>query len=451
MSNKIYIKNARIVNEGKIFQGAILIEDEKISNVFPKDETPENINPKQTTIIDAKGKYLLPGIIDTHVHFRDPGLTHKADIFTESKAAIAGGVTSFMDMPNTIPNVLTQTILENKFKLAAEKSLANFSFYMGASNNNLQEVLKTNPENVCGVKVFLGSSTGNMLVDNLEVLNEIFSKSKMLIVAHCEDETIIKNNIKIFKEKFGEDVPIEKHALIHSEEACFKSSNFIIKIAKKHNSRLHVLHLSTAKETDLFNNEIQLKDKKITSEVCVHHLWFNEKDYQKKGVLVKWNPSIKTENDQKALFEALMNDKIDIITTDHAPHKIEEKLNTYFKSASGGPFIQHSLPAMLEFFHNKKISLEKIAEKMCHNPAVCFNIKNRGFIRKGYYADLTLVDTNSPWEVNKSNILYKCGWSPLEGQKFNSKITHTFVNGNLVFENGKLNETVKGKRLLFNA
>ena len=451
MSNKIYIKNARIVNEGKIFQGAILIEDEKISNVFPKDETPENINPKQTTIIDAEGKYLLPGIIDTHVHFRDPGLTHKADIFTESKAAIAGGVTSFMDMPNTIPNVLTQTILENKFKLAAEKSLANFSFYMGASNNNLQEVLKTNPENVCGVKVFLGSSTGNMLVDNLEVLNEIFSKSKMLIVAHCEDETIIKNNIKIFKEKFGEDVPIEKHALIHSEEACFKSSNFIIKIAKKHNSRLHVLHLSTAKETDLFNNEIQLKDKKITSEVCVHHLWFNEKDYQKKGVLVKWNPSIKTENDQKALFEALMNDKIDIITTDHAPHKIEEKLNTYFKSASGGPFIQHSLPAMLEFFHNKKISLEKIAEKMCHNPAVCFNIKNRGFIRKGYYADLTLVDTNSPWEVNKSNILYKCGWSPLEGQKFNSKITHTFVNGNLVFENGKLNETVKGKRLLFNA
>ncbi|OQX72249.1 MAG: dihydroorotase [Bacteroidetes bacterium 4484_249] len=367
----------------------------------------------------------------------------------ESKAAVAGGITSFMEMPNTIPNTLTQELLENKYKIASEKSLANYSFYMGASNDNLEETLKTNPRNVCGIKVFMGASTGNMLVDNIDTLNQIFAKSKLLVATHCEDENTIQTNIKIFKDKYGDNVPIEAHPLIRSDEACYKSSDLAVGLAKIYNTRLHVLHLSTAKEMELFDGTITLKNKRITSEVCVHHLWFDSSDYNNFGTRIKWNPAIKSRNDREKLFEALLENKLDVIATDHAPHTIEEKDNTYFKAPSGGPLVQHSLLAMLDFFHKDKISVEKIVEKMCHAPAICFQVEKRGFIREGYWADIVLIDTNSKTPVTKSNILYKCGWSPFEGHTFNSAITHTFVNGNLVYENGKFNESVKGKRLLF--
>ncbi|MEK6615805.1 MAG: dihydroorotase, partial [Bacteroidota bacterium] len=374
---------------------------------------------------------------------------HKGDIYTESKAAVAGGITSFMEMPNTVPNTLTQELLEEKYKRASEVSLANYSFFMGASNDNVDEALKTNPKNVCGVKVFMGSSTGNMLVDNRQTLETIFSKCKLLIATHCEDEATIRANIEKFKVKYGEDIPVECHPQIRSEEACYKSSSLAVELAKKYNTRLHILHISTAKELELFDNKTPLKQKRITAEACVHHLWFSEEDYKTKGNFIKWNPAIKTKNDRDALLKGALENKIDVICTDHAPHTLEEKKQTYFKVPSGGPLVQHSLVAMLEFVHQKKLTIEKVGEKMSHALADCFQIEKRGYIREGYFADLILVDMNSSWTVDKSNILYKCGWSPFEGTTFNSKVTHTFVNGNLVYNKGKFDESKKGKRLLF--
>ena len=438
------IKNASIVNEGKIFISDLLIEDKKIKQISEKIDVLPDIE------IDATGKYLFPGIIDDQVHFREPGLTHKANIYTESKAAVAGGITSYMEMPNTNPQTLTQELLEQKFKIAEEDSLANFTFFMGVSNNNLEEVLKTDPKTVGAVKIFMGSSTGDMLVDNRKVLEEIFSKTPMLIAVHCEDENIIQENIVKAKKRFGEDVPISEHPNIRSEEACFKSSSFAVELAKKHDSRLHVFHLSTEKEIELFDNTIPLSEKRITAEVCIHHLWFDESDYQEKGSLIKWNPSVKKKSDQDALFQALLEDKLDVIASDHAPHTLEEKNNNYFKSPSGGPLVQHALPSMLEFYHKGKITLEKVVEKMCHNPAICFQIEDRGFVKEGFFADLVLVDLEKPWEVTKENILYKCGWSPFEGQSFHSTITHTFVNGHIACEHGAFDESKKGERLKFN-
>lgn len=439
------IINAEIVNEGRIFMGSVSIRDGLIDRITEGEFQAM----KGFEVIDAKGNFLIPGVIDDQVHFRDPGLTHKADLYSESKAAVAGGVTSFMEMPNTIPNTLTQELLEVKYRMAAEKSLANFSFYMGASNDNLDEVVKTNPRNVCGIKVFMGSSTGNMLVDDAETLEGIFKHAPCLVAVHCEDEKTIQENLAKAKEKYGEDVPVHLHPVIRSEEACYKSSSFAVKLAKKHNTRLHVLHLSTGKETELFTNEIPLREKRITAEVCVHHLWFSAEDYAKKGTFIKWNPAIKTIGDKKELFIALTEDKLDVIATDHAPHTITEKLNNYFKAPSGGPMVQHALVAMMEFYHRGKISMERIVEKMCHAPAQCFQVERRGFIREGFHADLVIVDQDKPWKVLKSNVLYKCGWSPLEGSVLNSAVTHTFVNGNLVYAGKKFDETVKGQRLLF--
>ena len=437
------IKNAQIVNEGKIYKSDVLIENQIIK------EIANNINIDVDRIIDAERLHLLPGVIDDQVHFREPGLTHKANIYTESKAAVAGGITSFMEMPNTNPQALTEELLEDKYKIASKTSIANYSFFMGASNDNLEEVLKTNPKNVGAIKIFMGSSTGNMLVDNKNVLEDIFSKSPMLIAVHCEDEETIQKNIDAAKEKYGEEVPISEHPNIRSAEACFKSSSIAVELAKKHNTRLHVFHLSTEKEIELFDNKLPLKEKRITAEVCIHHLWFDESRYKEKGTLIKWNPAVKRENDKDALLQALLDGKLDVIATDHAPHTLEEKSNTYFNSPSGGPLVQHALPAMLEFVKNGKISLEKVVEKMCHNPAICFRVEKRGYIREGYFADLVLVDLNNPWEVNKENILYKCGWSPFEGEIFSSKITHTLVNGHLAYEHGKFDESKNGMRLTF--
>ena len=437
------IKNAKIVNEGKIFRSDVLIKEDRIHKIY------ENIDETADLLIDAHSKYLIPGVIDDQVHFREPGLTHKADIYSESKAAVSGGITSYMEMPNTSPPALTQDLLEDKYIIAAQDSLANFSFFMGVSNDNIEEVMKTDPKNIGALKIFMGSSTGNMLVDNKNVLEEIFKDSPMLIAVHCEDEDIIKSNIAKAKQMYGNNVPIIEHMNIRSEEACYKSSSMAIDLAKKHNARLHVFHISTAKEAELFDNTLPLIEKRITSEVCIHHLSFDERDYQNKGSLIKWNPSVKKQSDKEALMQALLDDKLDVIATDHAPHTIEEKSKNYFQSPSGGPLVQHALPKMLEFYHENKISLEKIVEKMCHNPSICFQIKDRGFIKQGYYADLVLLDLNSPWEVKKENILYKCGWSPFEGEIFRSKITHTIVNGHLVFYNGKFDESKKGKRLKF--
>jgi dihydroorotase len=440
---QILIKNAQIVNEGKIYKSDVLIEDKIIKEIAAE------ITIEAEQIIDAKGLCLLPGVIDDQVHFREPGLTHKANIYTESKAAVAGGITSFMEMPNTNPQALTQELLEGKYQIASKTSIANYSFFMGVSNNNLEEVLKTDPKTVGAIKIFMGSSTGNMLVDNKSVLEEIFSKSPMLIAVHCEDEqTIQKNTIKA-KKKFGEDIPIAEHPNIRSAEACYKSSSMAVGLAKKHNARLHVFHLSTEKEIALFDNTLPLAEKRITAEVCIHHLWFSDRDYDEKGMLIKWNPAVKKESDKNALFQALLDGKLDVIASDHAPHTLEEKSNTYFKVPSGGPLVQHALPAMLAFVNQGKISLEKVVEKMCHNPAICFRVENRGFIREGYFADLVLVDLNKPWEVNKDNILYKCGWSPFEGETFNAQITHTFVNGHIAYKYGDFDETKRGMRLTF--
>lgn len=441
----ILIKNAQIVNEGKIYKGDVLIENELIAEVA-EDITPQD----HYQIIDAQGNFLIPGAIDDQVHFREPGLTHKGDIASESRAAVAGGVTTFMEQPNTVPNTITQELLEQKYARAAESSYANYSFMMGATNDNLDEVLKTNPKNVAAIKIFLGSSTGNMLVDREEVLEKIFSNTNMLICVHCEDETTIKNNLAIYKEKYGDDIPMNCHHLIRSDEACYISSSKAVELAKKTGARLHIFHLSTAKEMDLFQNDIPLEEKKITAEVCVHHLWFTNKDYYTKSTFIKWNPAVKTETDKNALWEALLDDRIDVIATDHAPHTKEEKQNPYTTAPSGGPLVQHSVVAMFEAHKQGKISVEKIVEKMAHNPAKLFQIDRRGFIKKGFYADLVIVNPNSPWTVSSDNILYKCGWSPFEGNTFNSKITHTFVNGSLVYENDQVKEIKNGKRLLFN-
>ena len=440
---KILIKNAQIVNEGKIIQSDILIENDLISKI------QLNISEEADQIIDASGKYLLPGVIDDQVHFREPGLTHKGDIESESRSAIAGGTTSFIEQPNTVPNAVTQELLADKYELARQKSFANYGFMMGGTNDNLEEVLKTNPRNVPGIKLFLGSSTGNMLVDNPETLENIFSNTKMLIAVHCEDEATIRANTQKYFDEYGEDIPVKFHHLIRSEEACYKSSSKAIELAKITGARLHVFHLSTAIETELFRNDIPLKEKKITAEVCVHHLTFTNEDYETKGGLIKWNPAVKTQKDKDGLWEALLDNRIDVIATDHAPHAWEEKQNVYTKCPSGAPLVQHSLVVMLENYKNGKISLERIVEKMAHNPAILFRIEKRGFIREGYKADLVLVDLNQNWTVKKENILYKCGWSPLEGTEFHSKVTHTFVNGNLVYENGKISEEKFGERLLF--
>lgn len=440
----ILILNANIVNEDKVFAGDIYIKGQFIDSVGP------DLSAKRADlVIDAAGKYLLPGVIDDQVHFREPGLTHKATIYSESKAAVAGGVTSFMEMPNTNPPVFTQALLEDKYQIASKTSLANYSFYMGAANDNLDEVMKTDIRNVCGLKIFMGSSTGNLLVDDSKTLDAFFSRFPALIATHCEDEATIRKNADEYRKKYGEDMPVKYHPLIRSEEACFKSSSRAVELARKHGTRLHILHISTARETELFNNTLPLEKKKITAEGCVHHLWFNDKDYDRLGTLIKWNPAIKTQHDQQAIFKAIIEDKIDVIATDHAPHTPEEKQNTYFKAPSGGPLVQHSLAAMLEFYRQGKIGLEKIVSKMCHNPAILFQIEKRGFIREGYFADLTVVDLNKPWTVNKNNILYKCGWSPFEGTTFHSLVTHTFVSGHLAFESGTFDETKTGHRLTF--
>ena len=442
----ILIKNARIVNEGSITNRDLLIEGKKISNIHSSISVKNNI----TKVIDANGKFLMPGMIDDQVHFREPGLTHKANIFTESRAAIAGGITSFIEMPNTIPNATTITELNKKFDIASNTSYANYSFMFGGTNDNLDEILKVDSKKVAALKLFLGSSTGNMLVDNPKVLEEIFSKTDLLIAVHCEDEQTIRNNTNKYIKQFGDNIPIKMHPVIRSEESCYLSSSRAIELAKKTGARLHVFHLSTAKEMSLFSNNQSLMDKKITAEVCIHHLWFSDEDYESKGTLIKWNPAVKKSSDRQALWDALLNDKIDVIATDHAPHTLDEKSNSYLKAPSGGPLVQHAVVALMESYQKGRISLEKLVEKMCHNPAILFQIEKRGFVREGYYADLILVDPNDPWTVNKNNILYKCGWSPFEGVTFNSKITHTFLNGSLVYHNNKFSKDKAAMQLTFN-
>lgn len=440
----ILIANANIVNEGTVFQGDVLIKDEYI-DVVGKDLGSR----KADLVIDAKGKHLLPGCIDDQVHFREPGLTHKATIYTESRAAVAGGITSYMEMPNTNPPTFTQKLLDEKYQTAAANSLANYSFYIGASNDNLAEVMHTDLKKVCGLKIFMGSSTGNLLVDDPKTLENFFSNFPSLIATHCEDEKTIRENTILMKEKHGENIPVKFHPLIRSETGCYISSSFAIALAKKHGTKLHILHISTARETELFDNTIPLEKKKITAEACIHHLWFNDTDYERKGNLIKWNPAIKTANDQEWIFQSLLDDRIDVIATDHAPHTLAEKQNTYLNAPSGGPLVQHSLVAMLQFFHRKKISLEKIVQKMCHNPAILYQVAKRGFIREGYYADLVLVDLNSPWKVDKSNILAKCGWSPFEDETFTARVTQTFVSGHPAYTDGKFDNSKAGNRLHF--
>ena len=440
---KKLLKNAQIINEGAIITADVMIKNDRIIKIA------KSINDETSEIIDLSGKFLMPGVIDDQVHFREPGLTHKGCIYSEAKAAVAGGITSFMEMPNTKPQALTQALLEDKYLIGAKDSLANYSFFMGASNENLEEVLKTDPRHVAGVKIFMGSSTGNMLVDDKQVLNDIFSKCDMLIAVHCEDEETIRKNSQKIKAEYGEELPISFHPIIRNEEACYKSSSMAVELAKKHNTRLHILHISTDKETNLFRNDIPLNQKRITSEACIHHLWFDESNYDEKGTLIKWNPAVKSAKDKEGLWKALLDDRIDIIATDHAPHTIDEKNNKYFKAPSGGPLVQHALVAMLEFYHQGKVSLEWIVEKMCHAPATCFQVKERGFIREGYYADLVVVDLNKPWVVEKDNILYHCGWSPFEGETFKSSVIKTFVNGNLVYDGGVFDEQHRGMRLEF--
>lgn len=442
--NTILIKAASIVNEGRIVVADVLIKAGFIEKIAP------TINEPADQEINAEGLHLFPGMIDDQVHFREPGLTDKADIFSESMAAVAGGITSFMEMPNTIPNTLTQELLADKYQIASEMSLANYSFFMGASNTNIEEVLKTDPKNVCGIKVFMGSSTGNMLVDNETVLENIFKEAPMLVATHCEDEATIRANMASYKEKYGENITIDMHPLIRSAEACYISSSMAIELAKKHGTRLHILHISTGKEVALFDNKTPLKDKKITAEACVHHLWFDDKDYATKGNWIKWNPAVKTAQDKDAILKGVLDDYIDIIATDHAPHTIAEKEQSYLKAPSGGPLVQHALPALFEMYHQKKITLEKIAEKTAHNVATCFNIDRRGFIREGYWADLVLVNLNDPFKVTRQNVLYKCGWSPFEGQTFQAEVTHTFVSGNLAYQKGRFMTRENGKRLAFN-
>lgn len=443
---EILLKNARMINEGQITEGDLLIKGDRIEQI-DTHISPQNGNVR---VVDLEGRYLMPGIIDDQVHFREPGLTHKGDIASESRAAIAGGITSYMEQPNTKPAALTQELLEEKYQRAAQVSMANYSFNMGVSEDNIEEVLRTDPKRVAGIKIFMGSSTGNMLVEDEKVLNRLFAEAPTMIITHCEDEATIKANYQAAVEKYGEDIPFDQHGIIRSEEACYKSSSYAIELAKKHGSRLHVFHLSTAKETAQFTNKIPLKDKLITSEVCIHHLWFSDEEYTEKGAFIKWNPAVKTAADREGLWKALLGDRIDVIATDHAPHTLEEKQNKYGSAPSGGPLVQHALVAMLENHHRGRISLERIVEKMCHNPAILFRVEERGFLREGYKADLCVFDLSNPWTVNTDNILYKCGWSPFEGNSFRARVIHTFVNGQWVYRNGSIDESVRGERLLFN-
>ena len=445
MSETYLIKAGTLVNEGKVSHQDVLVRNECIEQVGESLEP--KINYKE---INAAGKHLFPGVIDDQVHFREPGLTQKGEIYTEAKAAVAGGVTSYMEMPNVQPQTLTQSLLEEKYEIGRKKSLANFSFYMGASNENLEEVMKTDPRQVCGVKVFMGSSTGDMLVDDTQTLERIFSRVSMLIATHCEDELTIRTNMAHALQKYGQDIPFEQHPIIRSAEACYLSSSRAVSLAKKYGTRLHVLHISTGKELELFENETSLSSKKITAEACIHHLWFSDEDYQQKGALIKWNPAVKTSKDRAQIWDGLLADKIDVIATDHAPHTRQEKNQIYANAPSGGPLIQHSLVAMLEFYHQGKISLEQIAEKMSHAVAVCYKVQQRGFIREGYFADLALVDLNRPWRVGPDNIVAKCGWSPFEGALFRSQVEKTFVSGHLAYDTGQFDEKIKGKRLSFN-
>lgn len=440
----ILITGANIVNEGKITRSDILIKDGLIYNMgkdlseFEADLT-----------IDASGKYIFPGIIDDQVHFREPGLTHKADIYTESKAAVAGGITSYMEMPNTVPQTVTIDLLEDKFRIASEKSLANYSFFFGATNDNIEEILKVDPENVCGVKVFQGSSTGNMLVDNPESLDRIFRECKLLIATHSENDNIIKENLDHYKKEYGDDIPVKFHPKIRTAEACYDASKKVVDLARKYGTKLHILHISTAKEVDLFDNTLPLEEKRITAEACIHHMWFSEEDYEEKGNLIKWNPAVKSKEDRDRILQGVLDGHIDVIATDHAPHTLEEKSKPYTSAPSGGPLVQHSLVAMLDMYHSGKIRLEEIAQKMCHNVAILFEIEKRGYLRPGYHADLVVVDLDNPWTVEKDNILSKCGWSPFEGHTFRSKVTHTIVSGHLAYENGTFHEEQKGQRLKF--
>jgi dihydroorotase len=438
------LKNGTIVNEGLSIQQDVLIRDNRIEKIA------QGISDDKAQVIDVSGKLILPGCIDDQVHFREPGLTHKANIYTESRAAVAGGITSFMEMPNTSPNATTQELLEDKYQIALNNSIANYSFYMGATNDNLDEVLKTNANEVCGIKVFMGSSTGNMLVDNENTLDGLFSNVPMLIATHCEDEQTIQKNLTAAKLKYGDSIPMEYHPIIRNEEACYLSSSLAVDLARKHGARLHVLHISTAKETALFNNNLSLKDKKITAEACVHHLWFSDEDYASKGTLIKWNPAVKSKEDREGIWAALLDNRIDVVATDHAPHTIEEKNSLYTKAPSGGPLVQHALLSMLEHVKNGGITIERLVEKMAHNPAILFRVKDRGFIREGYYADLVIIDPCSSYSVNKNNLLYKCGWSPFEGITFSHSIDRTFVNGGLVYEHGSIVENNSGMRLKFN-
>lgn len=442
---KTLLKGAKIFNEGKSFVADILINNQRIEKI------EENISATEgTEVVNLDGKWILPGCIDDQVHFREPGLTHKANIATESQAAVAGGITTFMEMPNTVPNTLTQELLEEKYTIAQHTSAANYSFFMGASNDNIDEVLKTNEKNVCGVKIFMGSSTGNMLVDNETTLTNLFSQVPLLIATHCEDEATVRANAAIYKEKYGENIPIEAHPLIRSEEACYLSSSMAVELAKKHNTRLHILHISTAKEVGLFDNTLPLEQKRITAEACVHHLWFSDEDYSKKGNFIKWNPAVKTANDRDGIWKGLLDNHIDIVATDHAPHTLDEKSKPYNQAPSGGPLVQHALLAMLEKAKEGLISVERVVEKMAHAPAVCFQLAERGFIREGYYADLVVVDPKETITVDKTNVLYKCGWSPFEGVTFSHKITGTYVNGNLIYDGNQIISDKKGMRVLFN-
>lgn len=441
---EILIKGAKIVNEGTVEVKDLLISGDYISKIDVDIPVAPNYH-----LIEANGKYLIPGAIDDQVHFRQPGLTHKADIKSESRAAVAGGVTSFIEMPNTKPQTTTVEKLEEKFAMAAESAYANYSFMFGGTNDNLEEIKKVNTKTVAGLKLFLGSSTGNMLVDDPDVLETIFSSTNLVISVHCEDEATIRKNTELFTEKYGEDIPMSAHPLIRSEEACYLSSSTAIELAKKTGARLHVFHLSTGKETHLFRNDIPLKDKKITAEVCIHHLWFSDEDYEKKGSHIKWNPAVKKASDREQLWEALLDGRIDVIATDHAPHTKEEKQGKYKEAPSGGPLVQHAIVAMFDKFHEGKITVEKIVEKMAHNPAILFDVEKRGYIKEGFYADLVLVDPEHPWTVTEDNLLYKCGWSPFTGHTFKSKITHTFINGQLVYNNDKVSNVKAGKRLTF--
>lgn len=442
---QMLIKNATIINEGEIFVSDILVENGIIKQIERDIDCPKGME-----IFDATGLHLFPGLIDDQVHFREPGLTHKAEIYTEAKAAVAGGVTTYMEMPNTQPQSVTVEELEKKYKRASEVSLANFSFFMGATNDNLEEINKVDFTKICGLKIFMGSSTGNMLVDRKETLEKIFSTVKALIATHCEDDVMIKEKQQKIIEEYGEDIPAYFHSIIRNDEACYSSSRMAVELAKKYNTRLHILHISSAKELSLFENKTPLKQKRITAEACIHHLWFSDEDYKEKGNWIKWNPSVKTVYDRDRVFEAVLDGRIDIIATDHAPHTIEEKSLPYLKAPSGGPLVQHSLVALLDFYHAGKISLEKIAQKTAHNVADIFSIDKRGYIREGYYADFVLVDLKKQFTVTKSSLLYKCNWSPFEGHTFKSSVVTTFVNGNKVYHNEHFHEEEKGMRILFN-